>query len=112
MASGRLTDRKPAIGFGIESEGKRAKRYGHAPPFHDRDHQQRPVPHWARGRAEEVVDAVDPWGIGIRYGHFHAQRLIEDLGLTPQTGVVRVSMVHYNTEDEVDRLIAALDSTL
>ena len=27
-------------------------------------------------------------------------------------GVVRVSMVHYNTLDEVDRLIAALDEAL
>ena len=62
--------------------------------------------------SKEIVDAVDPWGIGIRYGHFYAQRLIEDLGLTPQNGVVRVSMVHYNTEDEVDRLIAALDPVL
>jgi selenocysteine lyase/cysteine desulfurase len=29
--------------------------------------------------------------------------------LLPQNGVVRVSMVHYNTVEEVDRLIAALD---
>ena len=29
-----------------------------------------------------------------------------------QDGVVRVSMVHYNTLDEVDRLIAALEPTL
>jgi selenocysteine lyase/cysteine desulfurase len=31
------------------------------------------------------------------------------LGLAPQNGVVRVSMVHYNTIEEVDRLIAILD---
>jgi selenocysteine lyase/cysteine desulfurase len=29
-----------------------------------------------------------------------------------QNGVVRVSMVHYNTLDEVDRLIAILDRLL
>ena len=30
----------------------------------------------------------------------------------PQSGVVRVSMVHYNTLDEVDRLCAVLDELL
>ena len=52
---------------------------------------------------------VDPHRIAIRYGDFYAKRLIEDLGLAPQNGVVRVSMVHYNTLEEVDRLIAILD---
>jgi selenocysteine lyase/cysteine desulfurase len=53
---------------------------------------------------------IDPHRIGIRYGHFYALRLIEDLGLMSQNGVVRVSMVHYNTLEECDRLIALLDS--
>lgn len=52
---------------------------------------------------------VDAHHIGIRYGHFYAKRLIEDLGLAPQNGVVRVSMVHYNTLEECDRLIEILD---
>ncbi len=52
---------------------------------------------------------VDPHQIAIRYGDFYAKRLIQDLGLAPQNGVVRVSMVHYNTVEEVDRLIAILD---
>ena len=52
---------------------------------------------------------VDPHRIAIRYGDFYAKRLIEDLRLAPQNGVVRVSMVHYNTLEEVDRLIAILD---
>lgn len=60
----------------------------------------------------EIVKAVDAAGIGIRFGHFHARRLIEHLGLLPQNGVVRVSMAHYNTLEEVDRLIAALDTAL
>ncbi|MGH8273621.1 MAG: cysteine desulfurase-like protein [Gammaproteobacteria bacterium] len=60
----------------------------------------------------EIVKAVDAAKIGIRYGHFHARRLIEHLGLMPQNGVVRVSMAHYNTLEEVDRLIAALDTVL
>ncbi len=59
--------------------------------------------------SEQVVRAVDRHGIGIRFGDFYARRLIDTLGLRPRGGVVRVSMVHYNTLDEVDRLIRALD---
>jgi cysteine desulfurase family protein (TIGR01976 family) len=60
----------------------------------------------------DIPPLVDPHHIGIRYGHFYAVRLIEDLGLADQNGVVRVSMVHYNTLEECDRLIACLDSIL
>ena len=43
----------------------------------------------------------------------HSKRLVEALGIADAgDGVVRVSMVHYNTLDEVDRLIAALDRVL
>lgn len=57
--------------------------------------------------AREVVEAVDPYGIGIRHGDFHSRRLVESLG---RDGIIRVSMVHYNTLDEVDRLIGALEA--
>lgn len=49
---------------------------------------------------------------GIRYGHFHAKRLIDRLGLAERNGVVRVSLAHYNTEEEVGRLIDCLDGFL
>jgi cysteine desulfurase family protein (TIGR01976 family) len=55
---------------------------------------------------------IDPHHIGIRYGDFYAKRLIDALGLTARNGVIRVSMVHYNTMEEVDRLIALLDPIL
>ncbi|MCQ0988242.1 cysteine desulfurase-like protein [Jiella marina] len=62
--------------------------------------------------SKAVVEAVDPAKVGIRHGHFYAYRLIDDLGLMDRNGVVRVSMVHYNTLEEVDRLIAALEPSL
>ncbi len=62
--------------------------------------------------SKAVVDRVDPHHIGIRNGDFYARRLVDDLGLSPNGGVVRVSMVHYNTAEEVDRLIAALEPSL
>ena len=56
---------------------------------------------------EAIVQHVDTHGIGIRWGDFYARRLIETLGL--EGGVVRVSMAHYNTAAEIDRLIHALE---
>ncbi|MEH2035973.1 cysteine desulfurase-like protein [Nostoc sp.] len=52
---------------------------------------------------------VDQHYIGIRYGDFYAKRLIEYLGLASQGGIVRVSMVHYNTLEEVNSLIEAFE---
>ncbi len=60
----------------------------------------------------EIVRAVDEAGIGMRFGDFHSKGLVETLGASANSGVLRVSMVHYNTLDEVDRLIARLDQVL
>ena len=60
----------------------------------------------------EIVRETDRAEVGIRFGDFHSRRLIERLGLAENSGVVRVSMVHYNTVEEVDRLIASLERAL
>jgi cysteine desulfurase family protein (TIGR01976 family) len=60
----------------------------------------------------EIVAATDAENIGIKYGHMSAYRLCEGLGLDPAKGVVRVSMAHYNTVGEVDRLTRVLDRVL
>ncbi|MFC2097674.1 cysteine desulfurase-like protein [Bacteroidota bacterium] len=62
--------------------------------------------------SEAIVSKVDNYKIGIRYGHFYAHHLIDDLGLMQQNGVIRVSMVHYNTIEEVDQLIKAFDEII
>ncbi len=62
--------------------------------------------------SEAIVRHVDQYGIGIRFGDFYAKRLIEALGLQAQGGVVRVSIAHYNTLDEIDRLIQHLDEVI
>lgn len=59
-----------------------------------------------------IVRETDRHDVGIRFGDFHSRRLIEHLGLADGNGVVRVSMVHYNTLEEVDRLIGSLDRAL
>jgi len=63
-------------------------------------------------RSNAVTEQVDPYNIAIRYGDFYARRLIEELGLLKQEGVIRVSMVHYNTVEEVHNLIDVLDRIL
>lgn len=62
------------------------------------------------GRASEaIVRRVDAHGIGIRFGDFYARRLIDALGLQAHGGVVRISIAHYNTSGEIQRLLTALD---
>jgi len=60
----------------------------------------------------EITEVVDRSGIGIRHGHMYAYHLCEALGLVPEDGVVRVSLVHYNTMDEVERLIEVLETAM
>lgn len=49
---------------------------------------------------------------GFRWGHFYSKRLCDEvLGLGPE-GVARVSMVHYNTEDEIRDLVEVLQKVL
>jgi len=62
--------------------------------------------------SESITMQTDKHQVAIRYGHFYSRRLVDKVGLPIDDGVVRVSMVHYNTLDEVDRLINILDPLL
>ncbi|KAK2065407.1 aminotransferase class-V [Colletotrichum caudatum] len=64
--------------------------------------------------AKELVAVVEKeTDFGFRWGHFYSYRLIKEiLGLDPADGIVRVSMVHYNSLDEVKSFVAALDKAL
>lgn len=42
-------------------------------------------------------------GVGLRDGHLFAPRLMKRLGLPMDVGAIRVSLVHYNTVDEIRR---------
>jgi selenocysteine lyase/cysteine desulfurase len=70
----RLSERVPTICFNIP---------GHSP--------------------QSLADAMDRSGIGIRDGHMYAPRLMSRLGLSMDTGCLRVSLVHYNTLAEIAR---------
>ena len=59
--------------------------------------------------SRQIAAAVDETEVAIRHGHMYAWHLCQALGLDPEDGVVRVSFVHYNTLQEIDRLIDILD---
>ncbi len=47
-------------------------------------------------------------GICVWDGHYYAINLTERLGVEDSGGMVRIGAAHYNTHEEVDRLLAAL----
>jgi selenocysteine lyase/cysteine desulfurase len=76
---GRFTDRTPTAALTLD---------GHSP----------------RAIAEELGrDGVAVWD-----GDFYATGLIERLGLAESGGVVRIGLTHYNTAQEVDRVVASI----
>src|SRR5216684_467241 len=56
----------------------------------------------------EVATFLGNRGIFTWDGNFYALNLSERLGVEQRGGVLRVGLVHYNTAEEVDRLLAAL----
>jgi len=65
-----------------------------------------------RSRPREISRHLGEKNMGIRWGHAYSKRLCEAMGLHPDEGVARVSLLHYNSAQEVDRLCAALDEVL
>ncbi|MGE0760289.1 MAG: cysteine desulfurase-like protein [Pirellulaceae bacterium] len=55
----------------------------------------------------ELARRLAARGIFVWHGNYYALELTESLGLEPQ-GMVRIGLVHYNTTDEVTRLVRAL----
>ena len=62
----------------------------------------------------EVAAALQERGFAVRAGHNYAYRLAQAAlaGRDVEQGVVRVSALHYNTPEELDRLLAAMGEVL
>lgn len=66
--------------------------------------------------SEAIAKRANARGLGIRYGHFYSKRLLEELieagalgrVRDPAEGVVRVSLLGYTSDEEIDRLLAHL----
>jgi cysteine desulfurase family protein (TIGR01976 family) len=75
-------------------------------------------------RAPTIAFTTDKWHpvafanklseqqVAVGEGHFYAYRLMDALGIEPERGVVRLSLVHYTSAGDVDRLLNALDEHL
>jgi cysteine desulfurase family protein (TIGR01976 family) len=57
----------------------------------------------------EIATFLGDRGIFTWDGCFYALNLTERLGVESRGGLLRLGLVHYNTMDEVDRLLAALN---
>ncbi|TBR38563.1 aminotransferase class V-fold PLP-dependent enzyme [Marinomonas agarivorans] len=51
-------------------------------------------------------------GILCGAGHFYSARLLEAMNIKPDVGVLRFSLVHYTSKEDVTRLITELDNIL
>ena len=56
---------------------------------------------------EETAVALADRDIAVWSGNYYAVEVMEHLGLPD--GAIRIGIIHYNTAEEVDRLLAALD---
>jgi cysteine desulfurase family protein (TIGR01976 family) len=56
----------------------------------------------------DIATFLGDRGIFTWDGNFYALNLSERLGVEQKGGVLRIGLVHYNTAEEVDRLLAAL----
>lgn len=57
----------------------------------------------------EVATFLGNRGIFTWDGNYYALNLTERLGVEPTGGLLRIGLVHYNTAEEVHRLLAALE---
>lgn len=69
--------------------------------------------------SKELVERVESDSdFGFRWGHFYSYRLIRDVLFPGQPasaiadGIIRVSMVHYNTLEEIKEFVRVLDDVL
>ena len=60
----------------------------------------------------ELATRLGERGIFTWDGNYYARNLTEHLGVEKDGGFLRIGSVHYNTEEEVDRVVEALSGDL
>jgi selenocysteine lyase/cysteine desulfurase len=55
-----------------------------------------------------IVNTLNNLNIIVGGGSFYSNRLIDDLNIDIQDGIVRISLMHYNTFQEVEKLVEIL----
>jgi cysteine desulfurase family protein (TIGR01976 family) len=65
-----------------------------------------------RVSTHEIARSLAEENINVWSGHNYAYEIVRHLGLSEDTGVLRIGIAHYNTADEVDRLLQALSRVI
>ena len=65
-----------------------------------------------QGAAEAVASRLARHGVNCWGGDFYAVRPLEAMGVDLERGVLRMSLTHYTSAEDVERLIKALDAEL
>ena len=86
--------------YGITDPGRVAERV----PTVSLTHERIPPP--------QVAERLARDGIRVWSGHNYALEVVRHLGIAEATGVVRIGLAHYNTEEEVDATLTALERAL
>lgn len=98
----------------LQSKSDQVKIYGE--PSSNRNLRVPVISFRVKGRSSlGIIDAIEARShYGCRSGHFYSKRLCEDvLGiLDADDGVVRCSLLHYNTVEEVEGLVKVLDEVI
>jgi selenocysteine lyase/cysteine desulfurase len=63
-------------------------------------------------RNSVLARALAAQGINVWSGHNYALEVARRLGLDETEGVLRIGLAHYNTVDEIERILAALGALL
>jgi cysteine desulfurase family protein (TIGR01976 family) len=58
--------------------------------------------------AQETAERLAERDLAVWWGNYYALETMKRLGLDTEDGAVRAGIVHYNTSEEVDRLLAGL----
>jgi cysteine desulfurase family protein (TIGR01976 family) len=63
--------------------------------------------------SKEIADGLAEYNIAAKNGHFYAYRLLQAMGVKDMNdGVVRISLSHYNTMEEMERCVVGLKKLL
>jgi selenocysteine lyase/cysteine desulfurase len=63
--------------------------------------------------SQSIAESLAARNIAAAYGNFYSVRCLQGLGIEDvDDGVVRLSLLHYNSAQEVDRLIGGLEEAL
>ena len=63
---------------------------------------------WPHLSPSQTAEFLAARGICVWSGNYYALRLMERLGLEAHGGAVRIGLTHYNTHEEIDKLLSVL----